>query len=365
MFQQVDMLKKILISVAVVVVVAAGGIAVYWDSLMLIAFASTIKPDYDFTEARAPDPPDYDNVASWAALPFANDASDDLPDGVEASRNHPVDVFFLHPTSYAKKDNWNQPLNDEQANWIVDERILRHQASVFNSCCDVYAPRYRQATFFSFFDNSGDGTKALDLAYSDIERAFDHYIEVMSYDKPFILAGHSQGTAHATRLLREKIAGTPLQERLVAAYLVGFSVGEGDLGGVPVCQSATQTGCVVGWNSADAGAAGLFPGQDVLCVNPLTWNQDNDYAAHDLNEGGIGYASWGPVEGEDVGAMILEPGAADAECGDGSLFVRELRSTSFPSRMPGGSMHVYDYSLFHMNVRHNAETRVAAFLDKD
>ncbi len=53
--------------------------------------------------------------------------------------------------------------------------------------------------------------------------------------------------------------------------------------------------------------------------------------------------------------------AAFADLG-GTLAVADLRSDAFPSRMPGGSMHVYDYSLFHMNIRENAATRVEAFL---
>ena len=58
----------------------------------------------------------------------------------------------------------------------------------------------------------------------------------------------------------------------------------------------------------------------------------------------------------------VEPGAADAECQGGLLLIPELRSEAFPSRMPGNSMHVYDYSLFYLNIRKNATERVAAFL---
>ena len=32
--------------------------------------------------------------------------------------------------------------------------------------------------------------------------------------QPFILAGHSQGSLHGARLLRERVAGTPLSDRL-------------------------------------------------------------------------------------------------------------------------------------------------------
>jgi hypothetical protein len=60
--------------------------------------------------------------------------------------------------------------------------------------------------------------------------------------------------------------------------------------------------------------------------------------------------------------MTVETGAADAQCINSQLSIPELRVTSFPSRMPGGSMHIYDYSLFYMNIRENVLARVATFL---
>ncbi len=109
---------------------------------------------------------------------------------------------------------------------------------------------------------------------------------------------------------------------------------------------------------------GLFPDAgDLVCTNPLTWENDGGYAKHELNQGGIGYPTYGrPVGDEDVTLMTVEPGAADAECQGGLLAIPELRSDAFPSRMQGNSMHVYDYSLFYLNVRANATERVAAFL---
>lgn len=356
------MWKKVLLASGAVLLLAIAGL-VFRQELMFALIGMAIAPDHDFDPALTPAAPDYADDAAWAALPGKRDPSDDRPQGAGSTVSG-VNVFFIHPTSYLKPDNWNQPLTDEDANWIVDERVLRHQASVFNSCCEVFAPRYRQATFFSFLDLSGNGEKALDLAYDDVARAFDHFIAISGDDKPFILAGHSQGTLHAARLLREKIASSALQKRLVAAYLVGFLIKNDELAGVPVCQSAAQAGCVLGWNSVDGDGAGLYSNEDnLLCVNPLTWRADDQYAAHELNVGAIGYAAYGPAAtGEDVTQMTVETGAADAQCINSQLSIPELRVTSFPSRMPGGSMHIYDYSLFYMNIRENVLARVATFL---
>ena len=63
-------------------------------------------------------------------------------------------------------------MDDSRANDLTDSWVMRDQASVFNECCRVFAPRYRQATLYSFQDNSGSGEKALDLAYEDVRTAF-------------------------------------------------------------------------------------------------------------------------------------------------------------------------------------------------
>jgi hypothetical protein len=363
------MIKNVLIGVTILIaVLIAVGYAMRGSILIAVAGAM-MGPPHDFDVALAPVVPDYTLTSSWAALPGIANASLDKPDSLDAisdtatSKTKAVDVFFVHPTSYLKKDNWNQPLEDSDANWVVDNRVLRHQASVFNSCCEIYAPRYRQATFFSFIDQSSNGERALDLAYQDVAQAFEEFIKRRDSERPFILAGHSQGTKHASRLLREKIDGSPLLQKMVAAYLVGFSIEKDQIGQVATCVRPNQTGCVAAWNSVDGDGAGLFPeSSNLICINPLTWLENDAYASHDLNNGSIGYPGWALVEGEDVTSMVVENNVADAQCINGNLSVRELKTESLPSRMLGDSMHVYDYSLFHMNIRENASARVVAYM---
>lgn len=355
-------MKKVLIGVAVVLLVLVGLGFTFQQSIFVYLMGTQIAPEEDFGQATAPEAPNYTSDDVWAALPSKEDPSDQMPEGVTRQAMD-VAVFFVHPTSYFGK-TWNQPLDHEDANWVVDERILRHQASVFNGCCDIYAPRYRQATFFSFMDQADNGEQALALAYADVVSAFNSFLQRIGEDQPFIIAGHSQGTRHATQLVREEITGTPLQDRLVAAYLVGFSVTYSELGALPACDSPTQTGCAVGWNAMEGDSGGAFGGDEkLLCTNPLTWRDRGEYAAHELNTGAIGYADYGlAAEGEDFTAMNVELAIADAKCvEDGQLAVMDLRSESFPQRMFGASMHVYDYSLFHMNIRENVATRIRAF----
>jgi hypothetical protein len=311
-----------------------------------------------FEAETKPPPPDYADSASWAARP--------------AVHAHPVDVFYLQPTTYLGPA-WNQDVRDRTANALTDSTVLRTQATAFSECCDLYAPRYRQASSLAFRDMKGDGAKAYDLAYQDTLRAFDYYLKHDNHGRPFILAGHSQGALHVARLLEEVIDGKPERGRLVAAYVVGIGVSTGLFGKayktIGICRRPDDTGCVVSWNSFVSGSdvAGYVarsesryvdrfgddPGKALLCVNPLTFALDRPDGEAALHRGAVSDA-----------ASISAPrsGLVSASCRGGILFVDPGENGGFLKPLPGGSLHFQDVELFYANIRENAALRTRAWL---
>ncbi|WP_374572270.1 DUF3089 domain-containing protein [Phenylobacterium sp.] len=328
----------------------------------------------------APPPsPDYKDPAAWAARPETADGADVTPPDAGAVNRQAtarVDVFFIHPTTYLSSDSWNAPFDASgRTGRQVDEGVLRFQASAFNGAGRVFAPRYRQASITAFTHPGADSEAAIDLAYQDVRRAFDAYIAHDNHGRPFILAGHSQGSLHAMRLLQERIAGTALQRQLVAAYLVGSSLPEAiEQAGIPICRQPAQTGCVINWNSVRAGAGDArrrgqaliwlegryqpIGGRPLVCVNPLSWRKDGEAPAA-LNLGAL------PVHGPGQPLEHPKPGLTGARCRDGltevTIPLRERAGFS-DALTRIGSYHVFDYNLFYMNVRQNAELRTAAYL---
>ncbi|MBL8271191.1 DUF3089 domain-containing protein [Steroidobacter sp.] len=371
-------MKKVLVSVLLVALLAAAAAFVYRDEIgMLVAF-NKLKPAAPFRNASAPASPDYSQLASWAALPEREDSADALPAiGVlDEQANAAVDVFFVHPTTYFGTDNWNQRIDDARVNQLTDLFVMRGQASAFNGCCRIYAPRYRQATIYSFVDKSGSGTSALQLAYNDVERAFDYFLQNYSRDRPFVLASHSQGSVHLRRLLERRITGSHLRNRLVAAYPIGFNLDAEELAqavpDVPVCESAEQTGCMVSWNAVGPEVKQYADTSKNICVNPLTWKTDGAPAEAALNLGGVSYPGNFAGSLADLKELpqafidakpIVEPGVADAQCVNGMLLVRQINSAHYASRPMGrDNYHIYDYHLFAMNLRKNVELRVTQYL---
>jgi hypothetical protein len=333
-------------------------------ALTFLAMRFALTPSGDFVAAEAPAAPDYAQSGAWAALPETNDLADfAAPGETDRQADARVDVFFVYPTTYYKDDGWNAPLDDADANRIMEFGVLRGQASAYNACCRIHAPRYRQAALAAFFDNSGNGDEALALAYGDVLAAFQAFLGRIGPDAPFVLAGHSQGSAHLQKLISEEVSGRPLLERMIAAYPVGFGWNRKDLeklGDIPVCASPTQTGCVVTWNAVGPKAQAFGDISDNICVNPLNWADDDSRVPH---EGNVGSLALGGMDANTQPELIA--GVADARCQGGRLLVSELRSDKFgggPITFGQDNYHILDYSLFYLNLRRNAVERVNAWL---
>lgn len=319
--------------------------------------------------------PDYTQMSAWAAYPGRSSHADDTPVGIREKLKLGVDVFFVHPTTYLMPRMANAAFDaDGGVRSRIDDIVMQRQASAFNGCCDIYAPRYRQASIRAITNHSKDAYAVTDLAYTDVSRAFDAFL-VASKNRPFIVASHSQGSIHATRLLQQRIAGTPLQQRMVAAYVIGAALPqEIAQSGLPICDSPTATGCVLTWNSVDSGNENArrlndaviwlkgsyqpINGRPIVCVNPLDWRVGSQASA-DNNLGAI------HRDGPDDKLSAPIPKLTAASCKNGLLGVdiaKDQRKHFRDLLTLAGSYHDFDYSLFYMNIRTNAIERCRAWL---
>lgn len=370
------MLRKILYGVAALAALAGvAALTLYLNPEL--AQHIFLKPSGPFDVATAPPAPDYADEAAWAALPNRGDMADVVPAGgtaKDAQATADVDVFYVHPTTYYENDGWNAAY-DEPGNTMLflESGVLRYQASTFNGAARVFAPRYRQATLYSFIGNGPDEAAALDFAYRDVARAFDNFIASRNRGRPFILAAHSQGSLHGMRLLQEKIAGTPLARRMVAAYLVGYAI-PADMGldGIGPCEGPSDTGCYLNWNSVTAAADGKgwtetskvwldgvlteIAGRALACVNPITGSLGGSADASE-NLGTVVFVD------SEIAMPAPLPRLTGAECDGGLLRVDPPADQEGLDVMVfDGDYHVHDYNLFYMNVREDVARRVEAFL---
>lgn len=301
--------------------------------------------------------PDYSNMNYWAAHPWKWDPSDSVPQPLQPEiKDTLVDVFFLYPTSYTKKKNKgnnNALIDDEYINAKTDYSSILYQASVFNQQCRVFAPRYRQAHISNFFSKDKEKTTAaLELAYDDVKKAFEHYLQSWNRSRPIIIASHSQGSLLAERLLKDFFDGTTLQNRLVVAYTLGWPVPKDYFTTLKMCADSLQTGCICSWRTVRKGYTPSYLKKEngnSFITNPLTWTTDNQYASRELNKGSV-----------LIKFNKLYKHTTDAQISNGLLNVKK-------PKFPGSffyftrNYHIGDINLYYINIRENIKTRIGMF----
>ncbi|WP_018342755.1 DUF3089 domain-containing protein [Cytophaga aurantiaca] len=319
--------------------------------LLLLNLQSCL-PSKKFEHAKHPVAPDYSDENSWAALPWRFDAADCTPQNCSSADKQDsaqVDVFYVYPTAYVFGTKWNARYDNQHVLFRIGH-LIESQASVYNACAKVYAPLYRQAILKSFI-NKKSGPLALDLAYSDVKAAFDYYMKHWNKGRPFIIAGHSQGSNHLTRLLKEEIDGKDIQKQLVAAYLIGMPIADTTFKNIPIAKNASSVNCFISWNTFTYGTRlktnEYFNGGN--CVNPLSWKTDTSYIPSAYNLGGA------PKQLNRIDLHV-----SDAKINNGILWVHKVKPSGY-TRL-GKSYHLCDYSLFYINIRENAIERTKAYL---
>lgn len=325
--------------------------------ILLTSCATRQHPDTPFAETEAPPKPDYASMDFWAAHPDIVDFADQTPDESVRDRQADAvaDVFFLHPTTFDSKKSWNAYLDDEKVNDFTEKFPIRHQASIFNGAGRVYAPRYRQGTYGAFFiEDKMEQYQVFNLAYSDVKAAFEYYLEHENHGRPIIIAGHSQGSAHAIRLLKEFFDGKPLQQQLVAAYIAGWPVKQDTFKTIPPCERPGETGCFASWGSyrwenlPEEERKSWY--KDAVVVNPITWTMDSTYAPPTMHKGMV-YKDF----------KKIRKGVCDAQSADCGVLWVHKPDIPFTPILHVKNYHIADYNLFWLDVRENAKLRVEKF----
>lgn len=294
--------------------------------------------------------PDYSNSYYWASS-----ASPTVKD---------VDVFYVYPTLFGGTGEMNMDITDEIMRARV-QTVLLKQASVFAESCNIFAPYYRQTAMECLGFEAAERNKYFSIGMENIEQAFDYYIENLNHGRPFILAGHSQGSLVLINLMKDKFTDPALMDKLIAAYIIGYSITENDISEFEcfqLAESAEDIGVVISYNTQSETAEEspvLLP--NARCVNPLNWKNTSEYAPKELNLGAVFFKNNGEVD-------TIIPEFTDARISEkGALIVYSPDAETYSSPdFPLGVYHKLDYSFFYNNLVKNVNTRINTyFLHKE
>ncbi|MBP2132174.1 hypothetical protein J2128_000095 [Methanomicrobium sp. W14] len=291
---------------------------------------------------------DYSDPYNWLSLPAVDKE---------------VDVFYVYPT--VSSNSSGSMLISDDTDRALAQGILEAQASVYETSANVFAPYYRQMSTGVTMSGSGLATDTDEFkrGAKDVEAAFDYYIDNLNNGRPFIIAGHSQGTMALIELIKNRFGDDPkLRDRLVAAYLIGYTVTDDDLSkaNLTAASGANDTGVVITYNTQSPSSVGgpmLMAGAH--CINPLNWKTDPTYADASENLGAVFY-------NDSTGEFLREvANYSDAQINmtSGALMTNipkgeELDIGSYPE----GVYHRYDYAFWYRNLEQNVGDRIQAYL---
>ncbi len=300
--------------------------------------------------------PDYAQQVNWLARP-----------------THPtrkIDVFYLYPTSYFKTSA-SQPvistINDA-AMVAGAKRSFGQQATAFSTVANIYAPYYRQADAVTVLTSPlAKQSQIIGGAPAhDAIAAFSYYIKHENHGRPFILAGHSQGSNVLLFILSRYLRRHPaVSRRMVAAYVIGYGVTRSYLAQnsqLRFANGADDTGVIVSWNTEAPGLTidnpVVNPGS--IAINPITWTRSARPASS--------AKSLGSRLPNAAGKLVKVAHYADARidlqrgtvvCSTCSV---PLYAPGTPGGFPEGVFHTHDYPFYYFDLRHNAGVRIHAYL---
>ena len=298
---------------------------------------------------------DYSDSRNWLRMP------DEIRYG--------IDVLYLYPTCFMPSYEGEVCTIDNMSMREQAEAAYNHQGAAFEAMCNMFAPLYRQVDAMSLIGLDEDGVVEAESGdtKSDVFAALDHYFGCMNDGRPYILAGHSQGSMVLRMVLSEYMVEHPeVYSRMVATYMLGMAATRTWLAANPhvrMAECAGDTGVVVSWNTEgplNKGVSSLIVPGPSVCINPLNWRTDGVPAGVEEN--------LGCLEDVDGGVVVVE-GYADAtvDTERGTVVVSSVEPERFAIPMVDlfgpQSYHAKDYDFFFMNIRENAALRIRNFLE--
>lgn len=311
---------------------------------------------FEITEL-AGTPSDYSTKENWMRIPEIT---------------HEVDTIYLYPTSYLDDSENAKPICDIDNQQMRDRAMLiyENQGTAFEESTNVFAPFYRQSNIYEVMDLSHKELEEYQEREqrTDIYAALDYYFEHYNEGRPFIVAGHSQGSIMTKIVLGEYMQAHPeYYERMVAAYPIGFSITETFLEEHPYlkfAEGADDTGVIVSWNTEGAGNKEQFnlvvePG--AISINPINWKRDDTYAGFEENLGSR-------ILNAETGEYEIINGVADAQVDtERGVVICTAKNVGYsqPELFGPESLHGHDYDFYYENLRENVKTRVEAYLKQN
>ena len=298
---------------------------------------------------------DYSHASHWLSVPAPVMA---------------VDVFYLYPTCWQKVALTDPNIcNIDNASMLAGALpVFARQATAFETFANIFAPYYRQADIGYTLGLSHDQREVVigGSPTSDVVAAFEYYIQHYNQGRPFILAGHSQGSNVLIHLLSGYMKDNPkVYQRMIAAYIIGYPVTASFMANnqhLKFANGPDDTGVIISFNTQAPDVVYNLVVSDLvgLVINPITWTRTETEAT---TAEGLGSIMPDPV------TLKLQPvpqyADARVDVAKGVLICSTADENAlivYTKAFGKGVYHSFDYPFYFFNIRANAQNRANKFM---
>ena len=309
-------------------------------------------------------PYDYSKKKYWMDLPNR-----------PAKPKKKVDCIWLSPTS-SMANAYIGPVDPVMKFMAKD--YYREMGPVFSKHCNMYAPYYHQLSTRKFNDLTDDEIYAIEAnePRTDVYAALDYYFEHYNNGRPYVLAGHSQGSCLISYVLTEYMEFHPeLRDRMVAAYCVGYGIPKEVLAEYPTikpAQGPDDTGVLISWNTEgpeNVGQHNFVIRPNAYVINPLNWKTDDTPAMPDRKNKALADAQIDLARGSVITRLADPDKDSILAEGLGKLGplgklppVKKLFEKMIVPGFGTHSFHGRDYTFYAHSVSENLKHRIDNYL---
>jgi hypothetical protein len=265
------------------------------------------------------------------------------------------DCFYVYPTVDLREEPGNtEDLTDDEPVLVA----LYNQAARFIELCNMYAPLYHQMTGGTYSLEDYRSTEYYEIAFNDVNDAFSQYLNE-SGNRPFVLIGHSQGSHMLLELLEQRFENdAKLRQRLISVLAIGTlgrlirpegTILPDSFDNIPLCAHATQTTCIITYDSIAAGGLDDRVADSRPCVDPTRLGGNPGSLEYTLDWEGNGLPFEDYVETQFIAAVALYTAHCEADGylaieADPDSQIQPLPVQVIQALLPGDTLHGADYN---------------------
>ena len=245
---------------------------IIYTILLMMIWSACNSRHSNIENAYIPSEPDYTDSKMWYIN--LNDTDDSG-----------ADIFYIVSTwefDWYTNDgqicHYADPVNtkDHRDDMAIEiSKIAQYMGQKNN----FYAPYYRHITLNSWATCNEDtiNRRYHTVSFNDVQKAFQYFINTNNNNRPFILAGFSQGGKSVVELI--KTMPDDVKKRMVAAYVLGYKVTPQDTAeckNLRAAKDSLDLGVTICYNSVSdiKYIKPVISVPSAMCINPVNWKTD-------------------------------------------------------------------------------------------